>query len=155
MIRRRHLALLAIAPTLFALTARPVEAAMTQHAKGTFTVTMQPATPELAPGITRFSMAKQLHGDLEGSSKGEMLAGGDYAKGAAGYVAIEMVRGVLKGKQGSFALQHLATLDARGPNMSVVVVPGSGTGELAGIGGTFTIVIADGKHSYEFEYTLP
>lgn len=38
--------------------------------------------------------------------------------------------------------------------MTVAVVPGSGTDGLAGISGTMRIVIADGKHSYEFEYSF-
>ena len=84
-----------------------------------------------------------------------MLAGGDYSKGAAGYVAMELVTGTLAGKHGSFALQHSATMDASGPKMTVIVVPGSGTGEFMGITGTFTIHIDGGKHSYDFDYTLP
>jgi hypothetical protein len=83
------------------------------------------------------------------------LAGGDYKLGAAGYVAIELVTGVLQGRQGAFALQQIATMDAGGSKISVTVVPGSGTGELTGIAGTFRIQIADGQHSYELEYTLP
>jgi len=65
------------------------------------------------------------------------------------------VTGTLAGKRGSFALQHFATMDENGPKMNVVIVPGSGTGELKGIAGTFTIMIAGGQHSYELEYTLP
>jgi hypothetical protein len=38
--------------------------------------------------------------------------------------------------------------------LTIVVVPDSGTGELTGLDGKFTIKIAEGKHSYEFEYTL-
>jgi len=73
----------------------------------------------------------------------------------AGYVAIEVVTGTLAGKHGSFALQHSATVDANGPRMTVTVVPGSGTGELKGIAGTFTIRIEGGQHFYDFDYTLP
>jgi hypothetical protein len=73
----------------------------------------------------------------------------------AGYVAIEVVTGTLNGKQGSFALQHFATMDASGPKMQVVVVPGSGTGELKGMAGTFTNRIENGQHLYEMDYTLP
>jgi hypothetical protein len=62
---------------------------------------------------------------------------------------------VLQGRQGGFALQQFATMDASGSKISVTVVPGSGTGELTGIAGTFRIEIAGGQHSYEFEYTLP
>jgi di/tripeptidase len=128
---------------------------MTYRAHGSFTINTQPITPAPAEGLSRFSIEKQIHGDLEATSKGEMLAGGDYKQGAAGYVAIEMVMGVLQKKHGSFALQQMATMDSKGSKISVVIVPGSGTGELKGIAGTFTIQIADGKHSYELEYTLP
>jgi hypothetical protein len=35
------------------------------------------------------------------------------------------------------------------PRLNVSVVPDSGTRDLAGIAGTMTIIIAEGKHSYE------
>lgn len=125
------------------------------HAHGTFAVEMKPLPNPPAEGLSRYSLKKQIHGDLEGTSEGEMLAGGDPQKGAAGYVAIEMVKGTLNGKLGAFALQHFATMDAAGPKMTITVVPGSGSGELAGIAGTFTITIEKGQHFYEFDYTLP
>ncbi|MGO9317188.1 MAG: DUF3224 domain-containing protein [Terracidiphilus sp.] len=128
---------------------------MTHHAHGTFTVNVQPLTPPPAEGLGRFSIDKIIHGDLEATTKGEMYSGGDPKLGEAGYVAIEVVTGTLAGKHGSFALQQLATMDRSGYKMSVVVVPGSGTGELKGIAGTFTIHIENGQHSYDFEYTLP
>ena len=83
-----------------------------------------------------------------------MFSGGDPKQGAAGYVAIEMVTGELQGKKGSFALQHIATMDQNGRKMSVNIVPGSGTGELKGISGAFAIQIENGQHSYDLEYTL-
>jgi len=126
-----------------------------QHAHGTFTVDLSPLAPAPAEGITRYTSAKVIHGDLEATSKGEMLSGGDPKQGMAGYVAIEMVTGTLAGKHGSFALQHFATMDASGPKMQVIVVPGSGTGQLKGIAGTFTIKIENGQHFYDFDYTLP
>jgi hypothetical protein len=46
-------------------------------------------------------------------------------------------------------------MSSAGMEMKVVVVPGSGTGELKGISGTFVITIAEGKHSYDLEYELP
>jgi len=129
--------------------------AVAHHARGTFTVAMQPLTPTPAPGMAGFSLDKQISGDLEGTSKGEMLSAGDPKQGVAGYVAIEVFTGTLAGKHGSFALQHSCTMDAAGQHMDIVVTPGSGTGELAGITGKFTIIIAGGKHSYDLEYTLP
>jgi hypothetical protein len=130
-------------------------AQMTQHAHGTFTVDVKPLTPAPAEGLGRFSINKQIHGDLEATTQGEMFSGGDPKQGAAGYVAIEVVTGTLAGKHGSFALQHSATMDASGLKMTVIVVPGSGTGELKGIAGTFTITIDKGQHSYDLDYTLP
>ena len=125
------------------------------HAQGTFTVAVKPLTPAPAEGLGRFSIDKQIHGDLEATTKGEMFSGGDPQKGVAGYVAIEVVTGTLAGKHGTFALQHSATMDENGPKMTILIVPGSGTGDLKGIAGTFTITIAEGKHSYDLEYTLP
>jgi hypothetical protein len=125
------------------------------HAQGTFTVDIRPLSPAPAEGIGRFSVNKTMHGDMEATTKGEMFTGGDPKKGLAGYVAVEFVTGTLDGKQGGFALQHFATMDAHGPSMQVIAVPGSGTGELAGIEGTFTIRVENGQHFYEFEYALP
>lgn len=128
---------------------------MPHHARGTFTVKMQPLTPAPAEGLSRFSIDKQIHGDLEGTTKGEMISGGDPSQGAAGYIAMEMFQGTLTGEHGGFALQHSGTMDSGGHKMTVAVVPGSGSGDLQGIAGTFTIQIANGVHSYDFQYTLP
>ena len=128
---------------------------MTHHARGTFTVKMLPLTPAPAEGISRLSIDKEIHGDLEATTKGEMFSACDPKSGVAGYVAIEVVTGTLGGRQGSFALQHSGTMDQGGRKLSVIVVPGSGTGELKGISGTFDIQIANGQHSYDLEYKLP
>jgi hypothetical protein len=136
-------------------SAQQKEIPMSHHAQGTFTVDVHPLTPPPAEGLGRFSIDKQIHGDLEAASRGEMFSGGDPKQGAAGYVAIEVVTGALAGKHGSFAFQHLATMDQSGLKMQVMVVPGSGTGELKGITGTFSIKIEGGQHFYDFEYTLP
>jgi hypothetical protein len=97
---------------------------------------------------------KQFHGDLEAVSKGQMLAAGTAVQGSAGYVAMERVSGSLKGRSGSFVLQHSGSMTRGTPQLSVTVVPDSGTGDLAGLTGKMSIQIAGGKHSYEFEYTL-
>ena len=98
---------------------------------------------------------KQFHGDLEATSKGQMLTAGTSVKGSAGYVAIEKVGGVLHGRSGTFVLQHTGTMNRGTPHLAVSVVPDSGTDQLAGLTGEMTIHIADRKHSYEFEYSLP
>jgi len=144
---------LALLPPL--LPAQQKEIPMTLHAHGTFTVNIQPLTPTPAEGVGRFSIDKQIHGDLEATTKGEMFSAGDPKQGNAGYVAMEVVTGTLAGKTGSFALQHSATIDQSGYKMTVIVVPGSGTGELRGIVGTFTIHVEKGQHSYDLEYKLP
>ena len=105
-----------------------------------------------AAKLARMSIDKQFHGDLEATSQGEMLSAGTDIKGSAGYVAIEQVTGTLDGRSGGFVLQHNATMTRGAPDLNIVVVPDSGTGELVGIGGTMSILIEKGKHSYEFEY---
>jgi hypothetical protein len=128
------------------------------HATGTFEVKLLPQPPESAdqdPSLARMTFDKQFHGDIEGGSKGQMLSAGTPEKGSAGYVAIEKISGTLHGRRGTFVLQHSATMNRGTPQMSITVVPDSGTGELAGLAGSLLINIAAGKHSYDFEYTLP
>jgi hypothetical protein len=132
-------------------------ATLSNHASGAFDVRGVPAAPEdKAEGTTlgRMTLDKQFHGDLEGTSKGEMLYAGTSVKGSAGYVAIERVSGALQGRTGTFILQHTGTMTRGVPELSVTVVPDSGTGQLTGLAGKMTINIADGKHSYEFDYTI-
>jgi hypothetical protein len=104
--------------------------------------------------LGRMTIDKQSHGDIEGTSKGEMLTAGTSVAGSAGYVAIERVSGTVRGRAGTFMLQHSGTLTRGAPQLTITVVPDSGTGELTGISGAMTIDIADGKHSYTFTYTL-
>lgn len=101
------------------------------------------------------SINKQFHGDLEGTSVGEMLSAATSVKGSAGYVAMEKVTGTLDSRKGTFVLQHSATMDRGRPQLKITVVPDSGTGALEGLTGTMNIIIEQGKHSYEFDYTLP
>jgi hypothetical protein len=131
---------------------------MTTHASGTFDVKTKPQAPEDNvgdPTIGRMSIDKQFHGDLEGTSLGQMLAAMTNVKDSAGYVAIERVRGSLHGRRGSFALQHTGTMNRGVPGLVITVVPDSGTDQLAGLAGTMTIDIVDSKHFYTFDYTLP
>lgn len=129
---------------------------MTKHASGTFEVKLNPQVDDKVgdPTVNRMSIDKQFHDDLEATSKGQMLAASTDIKGSAGYVAMERVSGTLHGHSGTFALQHSGTLTRGAAQLSVTVVPDSGTGQLAGLAGKMTINIADGKHSYDFEYTL-
>jgi hypothetical protein len=143
--------------SLRAQTAAPRtnEAAATARAAGPFDVKVTQQEDKTDPLIGRYIFDKQFHGDLEATSKGEMLSSGG-TKGTGGYVAIEIVTGKLGGRAGTFALQHTGSMIDNAFTLVVTVVPGSGTGELTGLTGKMNILIAaGGKHSYDFEYTLP
>ncbi len=130
---------------------------MSGTARGTFQVTLVPQPVHSAPGgaeLGRMTIDKQFHGDLEAVSTGEMLSAITAVKGSAGYVAMELVQGTLEGRTGTFVLQHSATMDHGSATLSVMVVPESGTGALAGLRGRMNIIIEKGGHSYEFEYTI-
>ena len=131
------------------------EKAVTNRASGTFEVKLSPQEDKVGdPTVGRMSIDKQFHGGIEGTSKGQMLTAMSMVEGSAGYVAIERVSGTLDGRAGTFALQHSGTMTRGVPQLTITVVPDSGTGRLAGLAGKMTIDIADGKHSYDFEYTL-
>jgi hypothetical protein len=103
----------------------------------------------------RLRFEKRFHGDLDATSVVEMLSGGNPASGSAGYVAMEHVAGTLQGRRGSFMLQHNGIMDRGAMELSVKVVPGTGTDELEGLRGNLHIDIADGgAHFYTFEYML-
>lgn len=104
--------------------------------------------------LNRISIDKTFYGDLDATSKGEMLSAMTPVKGSAGYVAIEQVQGALNGKKGSFVLQHYGVMDKGEDRLILEVVPDSGTGELEGISGEMQIIIEDGKHFYKFDYEL-
>jgi hypothetical protein len=130
---------------------------VTAHATGPFDVKVTPQDDNSDDQLlNRMLLDKQYHGDLEAIGKGQMLTAGTSVKGSGAYVAIEKVSGTLKGRTGTFILQHSGTMTQNAPQLTITVVPDSGTGQLEGIAGHMTIIItADGKHSYDFEYTLP
>jgi hypothetical protein len=135
----------------------PKKTTMTKRATGTFEVKVSPQEADDKspnPPIGRMLLDKQFHGDLEAASKGQMLAAGTAVQGSAGYVAMEQVSGTLHGRQGTFVLQHNGIMTRGTPQLTITVVPDSGTGQLAGLTGKMDIQIAEGKHSYTFEYTL-
>jgi flagellar basal body rod protein FlgG len=131
---------------------------MAHHARGTFEITVSPQPTQDGvgdPSVGRMAIHKQFHGDLEGTGNGQMLAVGTPVDGSAGYVAMERVTGTVHGRQGSFALQHTGTLTRGAPQLSVSIVPDSGTEGLSGITGQLEIIIANGVHGYHLEYSLP
>jgi predicted flavoprotein YhiN len=132
---------------------------MSQRAAGQFDVKVTPQKPDTqiarAANLGRLTIDKRFHGDLDGISKGEMLATQTETPGSAGYVALERVTATLKGKSGSFVLQHSATMSRGTPLASISVVPDSGTGALRGLSGKMTITVdSDGGHSYDFEFKI-
>ena len=127
------------------------------RASGIFEVKLVPQPKdEYADGATlgRMTIDKQFRGDLIGASRGQMLTAVAAVKGSAGYVAVELVDGTLGGRAGTFVLQHSGTMNRGTASLTLSVVPDSGTGELTGLSGAMQIIIADGTHSYEFDYTL-
>jgi hypothetical protein len=126
-------------------------------ASGTFEVKLNPqslADTAADALLGRLSIDKQFHGALEGSSRGEMLSARTAVNDSAGYVAIERVNATLDGRKGTFVLQHNGTMTRGQQQLTITIVPDSGTGELVGLTGTMSIRIADGKHFYELQYSL-
>jgi len=134
---------------------------MLRCASGSFDVSVvpqahaAPAVPDGGATLGRASLDKTFHGELEGTSQGEMLTALTATPGSAGYVAVERVDGALHGRRGSFALLHTGVMARGEQRLTIAVVPDSGTGELQGLVGALKITIDEGKHAYEFEYELP
>ncbi|HEY4734952.1 MAG TPA: DUF3224 domain-containing protein [Gemmatimonadaceae bacterium] len=134
-----------------------LEVRLVNRATGPFEVTLKPLPMDEDPGnalLARMSIEKQFHGDLEATSKGQMLTGGTPIRNSAGYVAIERVTGSLKGRRGSFILQHSGTMNRGTPSLIITIVPDSGSEQLEGISGSMAIKIEGGKHSYDLNYSL-
>jgi hypothetical protein len=156
---------LSLASALMAQTPKPTtpaqakEVSMTTVAKGAFEVTMAPLTDgarKEAWAPVRMSLDKRFQGDLEGTSQGEMLTASTETQGSAGYTAIEKVSGRLRGRNGTFLLQHFGVMARAIPGEWIVmVIPDSGTGELKGLTGRMTITITGKQHAYTLEYNLP
>ena len=131
---------------------------MPVHARGTFEVQITPLPADEYADATstgRMGITRQLSGDIEGSGTGQMLTGMGTTKGSAAYSAIERITGTVGGRSGSFILQHTGIMHEGAQELTITIVPTSGTGELTGIAGTFSIIM-DGKvHRYDMAYTLP
>ncbi len=132
---------------------------MTKRASGTFDVKLTPMAPEAQGadgGLGRMLLAKQFQGDLQATSRGQMLATmGERVPDSGAYVALERVTGTLHGRTGSFMLQHLGTMARGAQSLTITVVPDSGSGELEGLTGSMKILITGKQHAYELDYALP
>jgi len=135
-----------------------METEVTRQATGSFDVKLNPLpaydTSEGSP-LVRFSIDKQFSGDLTATSVGEMLAAGTAAHGSGVYVAVERVTGTLAGREGTFVLHHTGIMNRGVSSLTVTVAPDSATDQLVGLTGSMQIIIAEGKHSYDFSYAIP
>jgi hypothetical protein len=128
---------------------------MPNHAKGSFDVKITPQEGAPNAPVARMLLYKEFHGALEAIAHGEMTAAHEPLTGAGVYVAIDRVTGTLDGRSGSFLMAHRGIRNAEGQELSIVIVAGSGTGQLAGITGTVGIQIEDKRHFYTIDYALP
>ena len=154
--KHRYLTIYVLCCAVLAPAQQPKKDKMTHHATGPFEVKLTPPTPEAAnPPVGRTTIEKQFHGELEAVSQGQMLSALTSTKGSAGYVAIEIVKGILGGHKGTFVLQHSGTMDRGKSQLNVTVVPDSGTDELRGLSGSMKIRNEPGgKHFYDFDYQI-
>lgn len=130
---------------------------MSTRASGTFEVKLTPQPSDDyfdATLLGRLTIDKTFVGDLEATSKGQMLSAMTAIKGSAGYVALERVTGNLHGRKGTFVLQHSGTANRGEQHLELAVVPDSGTDELSGLSGRMAITIENKQHFYVFDYTL-
>jgi len=123
-------------------------------AKGPFDVKITPQESAPDAPVGRMLLYKEFHGDLEAIAHGEMLAAHEPLTGAGVYVAIDRVSGTLHGRAGSFLMAHRGIANADGQQLDIVIVPGSGTGQLEGMTGTVGIDIVEKKHFYTLEYEV-
>jgi hypothetical protein len=106
--------------------------------------------------VTRALVKRSFTGDLQGEGSLEWLMGYDES-GKATFVGLERFLGKLDGKSGSFVLQHVGTFDGQTANADLLVVPGSGSGDLAGLSGRGSFQAgmgSEGKRNLSLDYEL-
>ena len=127
---------------------------MTIHASATFEIKAwdEKSYEEFEGGrkLTRASVKKVFHGDIQGESSVEYLMayGGD---GSASFVGMERVVGRVGDRSGSFVLQHSGTFVGGVAKEACFVAPGSGTGELGGLQGEGSF---KARHEQQYVITL-
>lgn len=129
-----------------------------KRATGSFEISLQPLPNTEVTADSQFGrllLNKKFSGDLIATARGQMLSALTSVKGSAGYVAIDHVTGELDGRRGSFVLQHSGSMNRGSQSLSIMVVPDTGTDELVGLSGTLSINIIDGRHFYDFIYSIP
>lgn len=120
--------------------------------KGFFEIDLAPVQGDSHPA-GRMLISKTYSGDLVGTGVGQMLSKRTDS-GASAYTAIEEVIGELDGKSGGFTLVHNGYMSAEEVRLDIVILPGSGSGELQGIRGTVNIIQGADGHKYEMNVQL-
>jgi hypothetical protein len=126
---------------------------MSNRAMGTFEVTIEPQNGADEP-FGRMRIVKEFTGGLVADGLGEMLTVATEVEGSATYVALDRITGTLDGRRGTFVLRHNGIMTRGVGELSIVVVPDSGTDELTGLTGQLTITNDNGRHSYVFDYDM-
>jgi hypothetical protein len=145
------------AATVWTVGAHAEEPVM-KHATGTFEVQVVPAEEEDTAsglGLGRYTLTKTFSGGMTGQGRGQMLTGGNEPTQMGVYVALERFVGQIDGRDGALLFAHKGVMDPSGQSLTIGIVPGSGTGALAGIAGEFHLTIEGGVHRYDLAYTLP
>ncbi len=131
--------------------------------EGTFTVSGFTGVPvevghpvQTALGVGVATMVKEYAGGIAGRSTTLFTSAFDPEAGVGTYVAMESFEGSLDGRSGTFNYVHAASTHGTDRfDEHLVVVPASGTGQLAGIAGRGALTVdADGTHRLRLAYTL-
>jgi len=121
-------------------------------ARGKFEVNLEPQKNDAVPA-GRMIINKSYSGGLEGSGIGQMISKRAEG-GAAVYYAIEEFTGAVDGKKGAFTLVHKGVMNKDSQSLEVLVLEGSGIGELKNITGSMSILQEGDTHTYELKYNL-
>ena len=121
-------------------------------AKGTFEVNLTPQDDADSPA-GRMVIDKNYLGDMNGSGIGQMISKRTES-GTAVYYAIEEFSGSVESKSGAFTLVHKGYMSKESQSLKVVILEGSGSGELENISGSMVIVQDANGHTYELTYEL-
>jgi hypothetical protein len=133
-------------------TAQGIEEREMTTAKGTFEVKVTPQEDAVAPA-GRMLLEKVYQGDAVGTGTGQMISK-QTDGGTAVYYAIEEFSGSVKGRTGGFTLVHRGHMNSESQSLEVLILEGSGSGELQGISGSMLIEQDEGGHRYELSFEL-
>jgi len=118
----------------------------------TFTASSPPYDEVDGVAFSRGEFDKRFEGDLVGTSKVQMLSARTKVPGSTGYVALERIHGTIDGRRGSVALVHTALMGHGARNLTIQIIPDSGTGQLVGIAGRMQVQVEAGRRLYTLDY---